>query len=215
MMQTFSNMKKFLKAFSFLKKDKKNKDFLKKIEDYFASGGVIRIEKKDKKEWPKLIYPTKEIIRKNIKQKSDVKKKLETTKRDWQARLIKAQTYHAVHSVKKISSPLYWEHLAKYAADKNYRDSADKVKLPAHLVTDPRWEPMIRMFVKNDEYRQQLTETVTTSIVYKNDRKVAKFADSLQDFRKDKSQSQIDSINKKIEELNNSINALKAIQRWP
>ena len=125
--------------------------------------------------------------------------------------MIKAQTYHSVNSIKKFSSPLYWQHMSKYATDKDYKIAVDKVKLPVHLVTDERWEPMVRNFVHDEDYRAQLTETVENSIVYKKDRKVAKFADNLQKFRAEESAKQIEEMRKKIEEVDSIIKGLKYV----
>ena len=211
--QTFSSFEKFSKAFPELNNPENSKR-LEALKSYFENGGVLRIEPKGKGKWPSLAYPTKSILKKQINEKSALKRNFEAKKREWQLRLLKAQSYHAVHSVKKFSSPLYWQHMAKYATDKEYKKAADKVKLPAHLVTDERWEPMVRMFVHDDDYRKQLTETVENSVVYKNDRRVARFADSLQDFRKDESIKRITELQKKVAELEKTLSSLKEINRW-
>jgi hypothetical protein len=81
-------------------------------------------------------------------------------------------------------------------------------------VGDPRWKPMVKMFVNDIEYRKQLTETVTTSIVYKKDKKVARYADELKDFRMGASNRQMDDLQKKLDHISATEKALKEIQRW-
>ena len=88
------------------------------------------------------------------------------------------------------------------------------VKLPAHLVGDDKWKPMVKMFVNDIDYRKQLSETVDKSIVYKNNKKVAQYADELKDFRMGVSDKQIKDLDKKIAKINELEVALKELQKW-
>jgi hypothetical protein len=73
---------------------------------------------------------------------------------------------------------------------------------------------MVKMFVNDLEYRKQLSETVKESIVYKKDKKVARYADELKDFRMKTSNKQIEDLNKKIEKLNTLETSLKELAKW-
>ena len=73
---------------------------------------------------------------------------------------------------------------------------------------------MVRMFVTDDDYRAQLTETVEKSIVYKGDRKVARFADELKNFRMTEAAKKIDELQKKIDEINADLFALHELMKW-
>jgi len=73
---------------------------------------------------------------------------------------------------------------------------------------------MIKMFVNDLEYRKNLVETVQTSIVYKKDRKVAKYADVLQELRTEISGTKMGELGKKIGQIESDLNALKVIRKW-
>jgi len=73
---------------------------------------------------------------------------------------------------------------------------------------------MVKMFVNDIEYRKQLAETVNTSIVYKNNKRVAQFADDVQDFRIDASSKQVKELEEKLAEIDETVKALKEMQKW-
>ena len=134
--------------------------------------------------------------------------------KDWNKKLRDAQNYHSKNQILKFSEPIYWKHVAKSLSDPDYKADSGNVDLPVHLVADPKWKPMIKMFVNDLEYRKNLVETVQNSIVYKKEKKVAKYADVLQDFRSEMSNSKIDQLTKKIEKLNLEIASLEAVRKW-
>ncbi|MCR4369332.1 MAG: hypothetical protein NUV67_05500, partial [archaeon] len=169
---------------------------------------------KGKGKWPKLIYPSPIRIDSQLKELEELKKHYDTKIRDWEGKLNQANTYHQRHQVAKLSEPLYWKHVAKTLTDSDYKKDTDSVNLPVHLVADPKWKPMVKMFVNDLEYRKNLVETVQTSIVYKKDRKVAKYADELQNFRSEMSTSKIGDLKKKREKVAADISAFHQIKKW-
>lgn len=183
------------------------------IERYFGIHGVIKAQETDK-EWPTLTYPSIEVLNSKIKESKERIKIFEKKLGEWKKSHWDASMYHQVNQVKKLGKPLYWKHLAKTITDSDYRKDANSVKLPAHLVSDKKWEPMVKMFVNDIEYRKQLAETVNTSIVYKNNKRVAQFADDVQDFRMDASNKQVLDLEEKLKDLTETINALKEMQKW-
>jgi len=207
--QTFSSFESIEKGFKPFEFNKVRKTVL---AHYFGKGGIIRAHLVNDK--PKLVYPTKLRLRALIKEKEALRKNFIGKKRDWDKKFREAELYNLNHSVKKISSPLYWKHLAKTMSDADYKADAEKVKLPLHLVSDKRWQPMIRMFIENLEYRKQLTETVEHSIVYKKDKKLARYATELQQFRKSESSRKIIELQKKIDEANTDINSYNELIKW-
>ena len=52
------------------------------------------------------------------------------------------------------------------------------------------------------------------SIVYKKERRVAHYADVLQDFRSEMSTTKIEQLSKKVEKLNMEIASLEAVRKW-
>lgn len=208
-----SSFKVFSEKYSISKEEPTKNQRAEALKKYFERGGVVSVKKKSEG-WPRLIYPSPLRIRNQIKELQTLKGKYLRMQRDWEKELSGAKAYHLRNNILKLSEPLYWKHLAKATTDKDYRQDAEQVKLPAHLVSDPRWKPMIKMFVNDIEYRKQLVETVQNSIVYRKDRRVAKYANILQSFKVDLSGRKIEILSKKIESINDEISALEAIFAW-
>lgn len=205
-----ANIKAFDKKFPKCPKDSERR---KSLEKYFAIGGVIKAYKSET-EWPKLTYPSSVVLDSKISEVHEKKKFLEEKLKGWKKAHSAASNYHQVNDLLKLKEPLYWKHVAKMVADSDYRKDAEAVKLPAHLVGDKKWQPMVKMFVNDLDYRKQLSETVRTSIVYKKDKKVAKYADQLQDFRMETSGKQIKDIEDKVADYDATDKALREMQKW-
>jgi hypothetical protein len=210
MHKVISSIDQFEKDFPAVTKDEARKNALIK---YFAIHGVVKVIPTEK-EWPKLIYPNIGVLDFKIKEAKEKKKIYFEKLKEWKGKHLTASMYHQVNQMKKFAEPVYWQHLAKTMTDADYRKDAESVKLPAHLVADKKWKPMVKMFVNDIEYRKQLSETVTTSMVYKKHRKVAQFADDQQNFRLDASDKQIIELQEKIKELEETELALKELQKW-
>ena len=73
---------------------------------------------------------------------------------------------------------------------------------------------MVRMFVESIDYRKQLTETVQKSIVYRKEKRVARFADTLQDFRLEASNKKLNELEKKLSEIEAEQTTLQELQKW-
>jgi hypothetical protein len=73
---------------------------------------------------------------------------------------------------------------------------------------------MVRIFLEDTDYRKQLVQTVDESIVYKNNKRVAQYADLLQGFRMQQSGRQIEELQQKIAVLDADIAAIQEIARW-
>jgi len=205
-----ASIKDFNKAFPKAPKTGARREAL---ERYFGINGVIKAQD-TAKEWPELTYPNVEVLESKIKESKERKKIFEGKLSEWKHKHFDASMYHQINQVKKFAEPLYWKHLAKSVSDKDYRKDADAVKLPAHLVADKKWQPMVKMFVNDVEYRKQLAETVSTSIVYKKNKRVAQFADDVQNFRMDASSKQMKELEEKIAALDKTESALKEMQKW-
>ncbi len=205
-----ASIKDFDKAFPKCPRDGPRRTALMR---YFSINGVVKPIATDK-EWPKLIYPDTRVLDIKVKEIKEKRKNYNEKLSEWKKQHSSASMYHQVNQVKKFGDPIYWKHLAKTLSDEDYRKDAASVKLPAHLVADKKWKPMVKMFVNDIEYRKQLAETVNTSIVYKKNKKVAKFADELQDFRMDAASRQMKDLEEKIDTLNKNEEALKEMQKW-
>ncbi len=184
------------------------------LKTYFHNGGVINVVKTGHAKWPKLSYPSQHRIEEQIKELEKLKAELSKKEGEWKAKLSEAKSYHMRHQLLKFSDPLYWKHTAKALSDKEYKGDAEKVGLPVHLSADPKWKPMIKMFMEDMEYRKNLVETVQTSIVYKKDKRVAKYADVVQEFRSEISSSKLDELGGRISSVGKQIAALQEIRKW-
>jgi len=210
MVNVVSNIEKFDEKFPNTPKSGNRRDAL---IQYLKIGGVVKVYESEK-EWPKITYPNYFVLDKKLRELKQKREILEKNLSGWSKKYNAASKYHATNQLKKLKEPLYWKHMAKMTLDKDYRKDAEQVKLPAHLVGDDKWKPMVKMFVNDLDYRKQLSETVRTSIVYKKDKKVAKYADELKDFRMNTSKKQMDELEKKLIEIKKTEIALKEIQKW-
>lgn len=210
MPNVISNIEKFDEKFPSTPKNGNRRDAL---IHYFKIGGVVKVYESEK-EWPKLTYPNYFVLNKKLSELKQKKDLFEKNINSWKNKYSAASKYHTTNQIKKLKEPIYWKHLAKMAIDKEYRKDANQVQLPVHLVGDDKWKPMVKMFVNDLDYRKQLSETVKHSIVYKKDKKVAKYADELKDFRMGISKKQIDELEKKIEQMKQTEKSLKEIQKW-
>lgn len=207
---SFSRFEEHLEGNPVLNKESKRLNALKK---YFASGGVVSIVPKENT-WPKLLYPNTSTLQHRMKRFKDQREKFAIKKKMWDKKLSDSKSYFVKQNFLKLKEPLYWKHAVKKIIDSDYNKDASTVQLPVNLVADPRWKPMVKTFVNDIEYRKQLTETVNTSVVYKNDKKVAKYAGELQDFRAGVANKKLEFLNTKISELDAIIETLNHMVEW-
>ncbi len=209
-----SSFEKFLSLYPQLRDSGEKSERSEALKKYFAHGGIISVSGEASNGWPRLIYPSPLRISQQIDELSRAKGLFSKKKGDWKNEHFHASIYNTVNNVKKLKDALYWKHLIKFAVNPDYRADASKVRLPVHLVPDKRWRPMVCMFVNDLDYRKQLTETFESSIVYKKDKKLAKYADQLQEFRKGLSENKMGSLQKKIEGLESRIKCFQEILKW-
>ena len=210
MSHIFSSYSDFSKKFKGISKDKERASSLKR---YFERGGVVSVGNKIKN-WPKLLYPDALNLKQKIKELNERKAIYDKQYFAWKKKHSAAKNYELTQEVLKFKEPLFWKHTLKYATDKDYKKDVDSIKLPVNLVADKRWQPMIKMFVGDSEYRKNLVETVNYSIVYKNDKKLAKYAGQIKEFRMEVSSKALDKINEKVAVLNQQIKDLEQMSAW-
>ncbi len=183
------------------------------LKQYFSSGGVISVGK-TATGWPKLIYPSSKKLEDQIKEVEELKNIFLKKKQDWSEKHFNAKVYFIKNEALKLAEPVYWKHVGKMLFNRDYKEDAKIVKLPASLIADGRWKPMIKTFVNDIEYRKQLVETVQHSIVYEKNREVATYAKELNDFREDISEKKLGEIQKKLDGLDTQIKTLQTIMKW-
>ncbi|MDO8538064.1 MAG: hypothetical protein Q7S21_04220 [archaeon] len=206
-----SSFDKFSQLFPIIVQEKSERlDALKK---YFGKGGVISVGNPNP-QWPKLIYPSALKIQEELKELEKHKTLFSGKHKTWKDTHTKAKQYDMMNEIKKFGNKLFWEHNIKKLRDPDYKKDADKVKLPVKLVSDPKWTPMIRMFVTDIEYRKNLTETFENSIVYGEDKELGKYAYQLRDFRKSTSEKEMIGLGKKLSRIEEQIKVLQTMNKW-
>jgi len=183
------------------------------LKRYLSKGGVVHVVPFEGS-WPKLLYPTRAHLKKKIDDTRVLQQQYSERLDSWQRKFSKAKSYHSFHNLKKLKEPLYWKHMAKCAIDKDYKSDSEKVSLPAHLVGDPRWKPMVKTFLSDSEYRKQLVQTVDESIVYRKNKSVAQYANQLQSFRVEQSNRKVEELRQRVEALEADISAMEELSKW-
>lgn len=210
-----SNIADFARKFPALVEKEKESARLNALKRYFAKGGVINLATlPNDGNWPEIVYPTKQRLSQLLGDATGQRRHWNGKHNEWQGQFDKAKRQDVVNEVKKFADPLFWRHLAKYYSNKDYRKDADAVKLPVRLVAEKRWRPMIDMFVKDLDYRKQLTETVQTSVVYAKDKRIAKYADQLKAFRMEQSSRELEGIGKQLTETEADIEMIQQMMKW-
>ncbi|MFH0714196.1 MAG: hypothetical protein V1847_00365 [Candidatus Diapherotrites archaeon] len=187
---------------------------LKALKRYFERGGVVSLSAAKSGDWPSMSYPSKKRLETQVKELQELADNFAGKKKSWGKELSNAKLYKLKSHAKKFADPLYWKHQGKRIMDKNYRAAAQSVQMPTEIVSDKRYRPMFDMFVNNPEYRNQLVETVSTSVVYKKNKKLARYSDELQGLRKDVSSSQLKEASEKLGEIQQDIAMLNVLLKW-
>jgi hypothetical protein len=208
-----SSMQRFYEVYPKTKKLGKENLKLQALAHYFKKGGVVSAVETGK-ELPKLTYPSQQKLDLQIKELETTIKGFASKKKDWQNPHFQADISHLKNNVMKFTDVLYWQHLGKSLFDQDYKKDAAAVKLPVEMVAEPKYRPMINMFVNNLDYRKNLTETVTTSIVYKKDRRVARYAKEIRSFRMETAEKNLNVLEEKITGLKKEIDTLKILFSW-
>lgn len=188
------------------------------LEHYFSRRGIIQVDvspdEKERKKWPKLLYPYPEKLEGQILELNEKLKGHSSKRWKWQLAHLHASSKDTLAHAQKLADPLFWTHLAKRATDSQYRADARTIDLQSNLVSDPKYRPMIEAFVHNPEYRQRLTETVKTSIVYQDHKGLAQNAGARKKMQMDVSQSLMDKTDDQVREAREQMDALKELLNW-
>ncbi len=211
--EIISSFDTFQKTFPSIKEIDENNPRITALKNYFKLGGVVSAVSQNDA-WPKISYPSPFRLMHQI---NELKKNLEMfskKKSEWENKFNLAKIYNVKTHAFKFFDKLYWQHLTKSLTDEDYRKDVESVKLPVQMIAEPKYRPMISMFVNDLDYRKQLTETVLTSIVYRKDKRVAKYAQELRNFRLETSNKNIQTLQSKVNELQEQLKNLEIILKW-
>ncbi len=187
-----------------------NKDEFEALALYFERGGLVKVSNNQSL---RILYPNKEKVKKEV---SDLKKELsqingkckfwENTKRD-------AERYLNKLRIKKFYDKTYWKHIYKFITDKKYKDEFEKAKIPVDLVSDPKFKKIFEEFIKNQNYRDNLIQTMDNSIIYQNKGLGEQIIESIK-IKNSIADKKLELFYKRKEFLETQIKAYKTILRW-
>ncbi|MDP2666825.1 MAG: hypothetical protein Q8P05_05000 [Candidatus Diapherotrites archaeon] len=184
------------------------------IREYFERKGVLQVETMAPGSWPKLIYPSEEKIAARLRELEGEYAKQRRIKGEWEWTRFRTRSHGVVSHVKKVMDPLYWQHVTKTVTDKSYREDAKLIDLHSHLVADVNYRPMIRAFVHNEDYRKQLSETVKTSIVYRDHKGLGKHSKDKRALQLQVSESLLKKTEVHLRELRDQVFVYRQLLSW-
>ncbi len=183
----------------------------KALEVYLKDGGVIKIGEV-KNEWPRLIYPTKEKLEKEIK---DVEKELDSVERRLELARKRLDDLKQTpgKTLKVLFDPLFWKHKVRLLTDEEYREVFELVRPPVHLIHRPEWKKRMDLFLKSDEYRERLKEA-RLSEIGKRREFLENEVEKRMEFSRSVVENLIEKLEKKRKELKERLSALKVLLSW-
>lgn len=213
--EVFDSLAKIKSRFSDSSFLETNPRRVKALEDYFSRRGIVQLDTTVKRgKWPALHYPHAEKLTTQIVELTQKHRDHTSKKWHWQMTHLKASSKETLAHAQKVTDPLYWKHLAKSLVDGQYRSDAKTIDLHSSLLADKKYRPMIDAFVNNEDYRKQLTETVKTSIVYKDHQGLAKHANDKKQLQMDVSRSLVEKTHVQVVDARNQLFSLKELLKW-
>lgn len=213
--ESIASLEKKCANAAFLSADSSRK---RALEHYFSKKGIIQVElpasTEALKEWPPLIYPSKEKLQLQIDELEQKRKRFFSSKWNWQLTHAKARTRDVVQHAKKLVDPLFWQHVTKHVTDKDYRAASNEIGIRSKLIANEKYRPMIQSFVHNPDYRAQLLETVKHSPAYQHHEGLAKNADQQKELQLHISSSQLEKTETKLQEIEAQLTSLRELLRW-
>lgn len=182
------------------------------VKTYLELGGIVKIDDSDPKN-PKLIYPGKKRIETQIKL---AERQLDYLNSQVQGLKKKQRqlSYDSFFSgALRLTDPLFWEHILRKSIDSDYRKTTRLVEPPIERMKDPRWRKMVRMFVKNKEYRDRLLEA-RTSPLGKRRASVKKFIQENLEYSRNLLDKRIEKMSKEKEKFEKKIKVLNSLSNW-
>lgn len=182
------------------------------IRNYRELGGILRFDESDK-ENHRIIYPNKERIGHQLVEAKRKRRYLDLEVRQLRRKYTLLAYDNVISAPLRIVDPLYWEHLIRKGVDKDYRRITDVVEPPISKMHSARWRKMVKMFVKNKDYRDRLLEA-KTSIIGKNRMTVSKTIERNTESTKKLLRSRIEKLEKERDNFLNKARVLQALSKW-
>lgn len=180
------------------------------IEHYLKHGGLIKIADKSAFE---IIYPSKDIIKKELSRLTPELSSVEDKIRQWEKIYKDAENFAKVNKIKKFFVASFWKHTFKEMTDKEYKEDFAKIRLPIDFVVDKDLSKVINTFMKDKDYRSRLIDAVDNSIVYKN-RSLGERVVKRANLQKEISKTKLDVLYYRKDKLEQEICLNKTLQKW-
>jgi len=207
-MHIFTNIRDFENNYDEIKK--LSEDDKLSIDNYFCEGGLIKTSGKNTIE---LVYPSKDIINKELNEIYAERSKVIERLEQWRKIKKDSEEFIEKNKIKKFLKTTYWKHKLKETTDKNYKTDFAKIRIPIEYIGDESMKKVIDTFISDSDYRKKLIETMDNSIVYKNKGIGEKVLKKL-DLQKEISKNKLDILNTRKNKLDNRIRFYKIILKW-
>ena len=135
------------------------------ISNYLQEGGILKTTGKEKLE---LVYPSKEIIQKELNELLPERSKIIEKIELWNKIKKESEDFVKNNKIRKYLDKIFWKHKFKEIFDKEYKEDFKKIKIPIEYIGDKNMKKLIETFIENEEYRAKLIETIESSVVYRN-----------------------------------------------
>lgn len=199
--KTINNYETFIQE---LKLEKSNdKPYL---DAYFKKKFII-LEKK------RIIHPNIRDLEKKITELQETKDKLNALRRFWKKEKDKAQNYYRDIKLTKYFKSKFWKHKLKQALNPEYREDVINCKLTDEVMMDPEYETLADTFLVDYDYRKKLSDTVTRSLIYK-DNVIGDYNKKRQQFKKENANTKIEQITEKLDQTKLEILAHQTVIKY-
>lgn len=201
MPKTIGSFEEFKRDFPYLSETR-----IGAMETYLK-GGVIKIQ------GDRLVYPTSQRLERQIHDRQERIRALNGRLKNWGHRKKDLKTDKVTDSIKRVVSPLYWEHQMKLLTDKEYKEVYELVKPPMHLINRKKWHKRLAIFVKNEEYRLRLKEARLSQIGKKRE-KMTEEVQQRMEFNRQLAAMNMEKIEKQKSALMSQVTAMREVMRW-
>lgn len=189
---------------------KLSKEEKESITKYLNEGGIIKAKKDI---LFKIIYPSKDIIKKELQLIMDDYNNTNEKIISWEKIEKDANSFIENNKIKKFFNKTFWLHKFEGIKNKQYKEDFQKINIPIEYIGDASINKVVETFIKDGGYRKKLIETIETSIVYKNkgigEKIIKKIA-----LQKEISKNKLEILKKRREVLETKIRFYKTISKW-
>lgn len=180
------------------------------MDTFLREGGILKTTGKTKLE---LIYPSKDIVDKELAELLPERTKVIEKIEQWHKIKKDSEEFIKNNKISKYIKGTFWKHKMKETFDKDYKEDFKKIKIPIEYIGDESMRKLMDEFINNKEYRQNLIETIESSIVYRNKGIGEKVGKKLE-LQKEISKNKLDILRTRKHKLDERIQMYKTILKF-